>query len=118
MNRIVIFVAVCLMFTIAALLVRNHVSQFGVLGLWSAPSGASVQFSSAGTVTIHPPSVTAGGSPSATPVTSGNYRILDRSHLQITVSGFHPVVTEYSISGDALKLTTPGDGVTRLPGPV
>ena len=72
---------------------------------------ASVQFSQAGTVTIHPPSVAAGGSPSARSVNSGTYKILDGSHLQITVSGFDAVLAEYSISGDTLKLTTREDGL-------
>ena len=109
MKRIVIIIVAILVAAFAVLQVRSHLRQTKVRGLWSAPSGASVQFS-VGTVTIHPPSVAAGGSPSAPPVISGDYKILDGSHLQITVSNYAPVTAEYSVSGDILRMTTVADG--------
>jgi hypothetical protein len=110
MKRIVIIAVVVLIAISAALLVRSHFTQSKVLGLWSASSGASVQFLSSGAITIHSPSVAAGGSPTAPPVISGDYKILDGSHLQITVSNYSPVIAEYSVSGDTLKMTTVADG--------
>ncbi len=110
MKKLILPFTAALIVALGAFFLWSHFRQSKVSGSWSASSGASVQFSRAGTVTIHPPSVAAGGSPSAAPVTSGNYKILDASHLQITVSGFDPVIAEYSVSGDTLKLTTPDDG--------
>jgi hypothetical protein len=105
MKRNVTIVVVVLIVALAALLARSHFRQNRILGLWSAPLGASVQFLGAGTVTIHPSSVEAARNPSAPPMISGSYKILDGSHLQITMSGFSPLVAEYSVSGDTLNMT-------------
>ena len=79
--------------------------QDRILGLWSAPLDASVQFMRGGVFTYHASSVEVVRNPAAPHSITGSYKIVDVSHIQLTMPGFGPLVATYSLAGDTLNLT-------------
>jgi hypothetical protein len=104
MKKAILFIVVALVVTLAVVLGRSHFRQNRVLGTWNAPMGASAQFSSDGTATIHASTADLARSPSDPPMISGHYKLLDDSHMQITLPGFGPIPATFSVSGDTLTL--------------
>jgi hypothetical protein len=105
MKRTIITVAVILFAAVAAFLVVGHFRQSGILGSWSAPLDASVQFSRDGGFTYHASSVEIARNTAAPHSITGSYKISDSSHIQLSMSGFPPLVATYSLSNDSLNLT-------------
>ena len=73
--------------------------------MWSAPLDASVQFMRGGVFTYHTSSVEVARNPAAPHSITGNYKVMDVSHIQLMMPGFGPLVAAYSLSGDTLNLT-------------
>jgi hypothetical protein len=105
MKRSIIIIVAALIIALAALLAWSHFRQDRILGLWSAPLDASVQFMRGGVFTYHASSVEVVRNPAAPHSITGSYKIADVSHIQLTMPGFGPLVATYSLAGNTLNLT-------------
>jgi len=90
------------------LLMAGCSSNNTLIGLWQESGGTSVEFVNSSNLVIYPTLLPEGDSARTIP---GEYSLLDKSHLRISPRGDNPVIAEYSVAKNTLKLTTPEDGL-------
>jgi len=81
-----------------------------LIGVWHEPEGTTIEFLDSSKLVVHPKQPKQSGSPPVPLSIACDYKIIDKSHLKIMVPKENPVVAEFVVTGDTMKMTTADDG--------
>ena len=91
---------------------RHGPEAHDLAGKWTDPVGNTLEFLTSNLFTYH--RKLRDGEMTQEPVTiSGEYKIVDNTHLRLDIFGRQPAIVPYSLTGDTLTLPLPPEGSAR-----